>query len=123
MQRLEVPQLLGVRRVWRLAVGDRERRLPGPRPDPESRLEPRVATLAEHRRAREAFFGDAVPAEPALIAGAERLETGEARDRGREAHGRELPAVTAELVDPQGRHDLLDPLAEGLEEIAERIGV
>src|SRR5213082_3407709 len=60
VQCLELPQLLGVGRVRRLAVGDRERGLPSARPDPECRLEPGVATLAEHRRTREAFLGDAV---------------------------------------------------------------
>src|SRR5438094_820211 len=46
VQCLELPQLLGVRRVRRLAVGDRERGLPSARPDPECRLEPGVATIA-----------------------------------------------------------------------------
>src|SRR5437870_8090596 len=111
MQRLELPQLLGVGRVGRLAVRDRERGLPGARPDPECRLEPGVTTLAEHRRTREAFLGDAVPGEAALIGGAERLQTDEARDLGREADRRELPAVAAELMDSERRHDLLDALA------------
>src|SRR6266550_6680759 len=123
VQRLELAQLLGVSRVRRLTVGDRERGLPGARPDPECRLEPGVTTLAEHRRTREAFLGDAVPGEAALIGGAERLQTDKARDLGREADGRELPAVAAELMDSEGRHDLLDALAERLEEIAERVRV
>ena len=111
VQCLELPQLLGVRRVRRLAVGDRERGLPSARPDPECRLEPGVATLAEHRRTREAFLGDAVPGEAALIGGAERLQTDKARHLGREADGRDLPAVAAELMDSERRHYLLDALA------------
>ena len=74
-------------------------------------LAERVATLAEHRRTREAFLGDAVPGEAALIGGAERLQTDKARDLGREADGRDLPAVAAELMDSERRHDLLDALA------------
>ena len=45
---LELAEPLGVRRVRRFAVGDRERRLPCARPDPEGGLEPRVASLTEH---------------------------------------------------------------------------
>ena len=123
VQRLELPQLLGVGRIGRLAVGDRERGLPGARPDPECRLEPGVTTLAEHRCARKAFLRYAVPGESALIGGAERLQTGKARDLRREADGRELPAVATELVDPERRHDLLDALAERLKDIAERVRV
>src|SRR2546430_5794381 len=83
VQRLELAQLLGVSRVRRLTVGDRERGLPGARPDPECRLEPGVTTLAEHRRTREAFLGDAVPGEAALVGGAERRS---------EEHTSELPS-------------------------------
>src|SRR6266550_2347593 len=89
-----------------------------PQGDRVQRLE-----LAQHRRTREAFLGDAVPGEAALIGGAERLQTDKARDLGREAHGRELPAVAAELMYSERRHDLLDALAERLEEIAERVRV
>src|SRR6266566_1858230 len=123
VQRLELAQLLRVSRIRRLTVGDRERGLPGARPDPEGRLKTGVAALAEHRRTCESFLGDAVPGESALIGGAERLQTNKARHLGREAHGRELPAVPAELVDSERRHDLLDALAERLEEIAERVRV
>src|SRR5712691_13228460 len=71
---LELAQLLRIRRVRRFAVRDRERSLPGSRPDAEGGLEPRVAPLAEHRRACEPFLGDALPAEADLVARAERLE-------------------------------------------------
>src|SRR4051812_20266190 len=74
MRGLELAQLLRVRGVRSLAVRDGKSGLPRTRPDPEGRLEPRVATLAEHRRAREALLGDPVPPEPHLVARTERLE-------------------------------------------------
>src|SRR5205807_5710442 len=108
VQRLELAQLFRIGRVRRLAIRNRERRLPGARPDPEGRLEPGIAPLAEHRRACESLVGDPVPTEADLVARAERFETHEARDLGRETDRRELPAIAAELVDSEGRHDLLD---------------
>src|SRR3989442_1407543 len=98
---LELAQALRVRPIGGLAVRDGERRLPRAGPDPEGRLEPRVAALAQHRRAVEALLGDALPPQPGLVARAERLEVDEARDLGREPHRRELPPLAAPLVHAQ----------------------
>src|SRR5438477_12738617 len=115
MQSLELSQLLGVGRVGSFAVGDRERGLPGAGPDAEGRLESGVAAFAKHGRARKAFLGDPLPPKSDLVGRAERLEASEARDLRRDPDRRELPAVTAKLVDPERGHDLLDALAEGLD--------
>src|ERR671915_136550 len=123
MCRLEVAQLLRVRGVRCLAVGDRERGLPRAGPDPEHGFQARLPAFAEHRGAGETLLGNALPAEADLVARAERLETGEARDLGREADPRQLPSITADLVDAKGRHDLLDALPERFDEIAERVRI
>ena len=123
MHRLELPQLVGVHRVRRLAVRDRKRGLPRARPDAEGGLKPRVPTFAEHRCARESFLRDALPPESDLVGRAERLKAGEAGYLRSDAHRRKLPAIAAELVYPERRHDLLDALAERLHQIAERVGV
>src|SRR2546421_11285193 len=123
MHGLELAQLFGVRPVWRFPVGHRERRLPRARPDPEGGLEPSIAPLAEHRRPREPLLRDPIPPEADLVARAERLESGKPRDLGCDPDRGELPAIAAELVDPERRHDLLDALAKRLDEVAERVGV
>src|SRR5438270_8353838 len=123
MRSLELPQLLGVRRVGSFAVGDREGGLPGAGPDAEGRLESGVAAFAKHRRTRKAFLGDPLPPKSDLVGRAERLEAGEARDLRRDPDRRELPTIAAQLVDPERGHDLLDALAEGLDEIAECVRV
>src|SRR5436190_11361594 len=123
MQRLELAQLLRVGPVRRLAVRDGERRLPRARPDAEGGLEPGVAPLAEHRATGEALLGDALPAKADLVGRAERLEANEAGDLGREADRGKLPPVSAQLVDAERRHHLLDALAERFDEVRERVRV
>ena len=123
MRRLKLAQALRVRRVRRFAVCDRERGLPRPRPDAERRLEPRVSPLAQHRGPREALFGDALPAQPRLIARAERVDPEETGDVRRQPYPGDLPAVAAELVHPQRGGDLLDAFAQRLDEIRKRVRI
>src|SRR5438874_6190787 len=118
VHRLELAQLFGVRAVWRFAVGHREHRLPRARPDPEGRLEASIAPLTEHRGARESLLRDSIPTEADLVAGAKRLEPGKPRHLGGDPDRGELPAIAAELVDPERRHHLLDALAKRLDQIA-----
>src|SRR5438309_4149529 len=113
---LELAQALGVRRVRRLTVRDRKRRLPGARPQSKGRLQTRVAPFAQHRRAGEPIVGDPLPTQPRSVAGTEALDADEPRDLGREPNCRDLSAVTAELVDPERREDLVDALAEVFQE-------
>src|SRR5438093_1231603 len=118
---LELAEPLGVGRVRGLAVRHRERRFPRARPAAERRLDARLGALAELRRPHKSLFRDPLPAETGVAI--EGLEVEELRHVRREPDGAQLPPVAAQLVDAERGADLLDALAQRLDEIRERIGI
>jgi len=114
---LEVLELRAVGVVWRLAVRDGERGLPDPRVEAERMLEPCGAALAEETRALFAIALELGPADACRVARCERPHAEEPRDVRRDPDPGEGAAVPAQLVDAQRGDDLLDTLAERLDDI------
>jgi len=120
---LELREALGVRGVWRLAVRHRERGFPDPRVQPERGLEACGGPVAQHRGPLESVTLDGVPPQPGGIARGERAHAEEPGDIRRQSDRGEGSPVAAQLVDPKGRDDLLDPFPQRLDEIRQRIRV
>src|SRR6266850_742445 len=120
---LDLLELLGVGGVRRFVLRRRERGLPDARVDAVRRLDPRGRPLAQQHRALEPLLGDRLPGQATVVRTEERADAHEPRDIGRDADGRQLAAVAAQLVHTERRQNLLDALAQRLHQVWQRVGI